>query len=165
MASSPEVRKGEVLELLRTHPVDYCILTWRADNPEEGIHEQLASQANAGGSVIHVVRQLTQDKVVKWMIDSGASFHLIHARAVRDEVARVRPCSRSISVDTAHGKIVLDREVDSHIPTLQETVTARLGQTSSNILSLGRLCQEHGCSLHWGSFEGKPRLWDARGRN
>ena len=56
--------REEVLELLRTHPVDYCILTWKADNPEEGIHEQLWSHANAGGS-LNAVQQLTQDKVTK----------------------------------------------------------------------------------------------------
>ena len=59
-------------------------MTWMADNPEEGICQQLAGHAAAAGGVVHAARELTLDSVPKWMLDSKASFHLIRSKAIKD---------------------------------------------------------------------------------
>ena len=57
------------------------------------------------------VADFVLDDVKKWMLDSGASYHLIGESFARSPATRVRPSQHPRVVDTAGGEMILDKEV------------------------------------------------------
>ena len=101
------------------------------------------------------------DRVDKWMLDSGASHHIISTRAIVNPQERIRKRT-PLRMDTANGSLRLDEEVETSIPALQITALAIVKSGNTNVLSLGRLIEQHGCAYAW--VQGHtPRLWDATG--
>ena len=121
-----------------------------------------APRARARGSVnVSVTNPL--DRVSKWMLDTGASYHMINYDSIVNPDERIRVPAEIIVVNTANGPITLDEELDTPIPVFQRLVTVKVGRWVSNILSVGLLCKEFGYRFEWSGNREPPKLWDSQG--
>ena len=81
-----------------------------------------------------------------WMIDSGASFHLVHQdnrRAIRN----TRPANASL--ETAAGEVEVRRSAQVQIPSLPRTRSALVLPDSPNCASMGRLVEDENYEVRW----------------
>ncbi len=97
--------------------------------------------------IADVVFSVTEDQHCvcsrKYMMDSGSTFHLICWKHLREqEKQNIRNC-RPCMLNTANGKVKVDKEVDIYIYELDLTLTAYILDDSLPILSVGRLCRMH----------------------
>ena len=46
---------------------------------------------------------------------------------------------------------------------MQETITARVRPGCANVLSLGLMCRDHGCTFTWEGWADCPKFFDSRG--
>ena len=102
------------------------------------------------------------DFVSQWIIDSGASYGLIDKDDVVDSEERCHAAGTPRVVTSANGIITLDTEVVTIVPTLQESITCFVRAGTANVLSLGELCVDMGCSFIWQPHVA-PRFWDPSG--
>ena len=100
------------------------------------------------------------DRITKWLIDSGASFHIVAIGNIDGENGRIRRAKHPRRVETVGGCQVLDKEADVEIPLLGDTVVTYPLRTSTDILSLGLLCIVSGCRFVWEPFHKEPTLYD-----
>ena len=108
-------------------------------------------------------RRLPRYRVSQYVLDTGASYHIINKGAIASRSQREYAAPRPVGLDTANGKINLSMQVDTDVEVLSLQLTALIADRASNLISLGRLCMEQNCTFIWhpGSH---PRLWDADGR-
>ena len=62
--------------------------------------------------------KLLQDVTFLWLLDSGASFHMIRQQDVVESWSRVKQARNPPQVQTANGLRELDKEVRSYIPEI-----------------------------------------------
>ena len=83
-----------------------------------------------------------------------------HAEQKRFEFSRngyVETVQDPVMVVTAHGEIQTTEEAQAYVHDLGLFVTVQLLAETPAVLSLGKLCKEHGYSCDWVSGQ-KPRL-------
>ena len=94
----------------------------------------------------------------QFVVDSEASIHMVSSKDLNSaELETVRVSKSPTTVVTANGEVptkevatVYDRESDLF-------VTVMLLEDTLTLLSLGKLCEDHGFSYHWTSDQ-KPQL-------
>ena len=97
----------------------------------------------------------------KYMLDSGATFHLICWQFLSErERLTVRKCSPCL-LNTANGPIEVGYEVDMWIEELDLQVTAFILKDSPPLLSMGKLCRMHGFVYVWNGMN-DPVLYDSK---
>ena len=64
-----------------------------------------------------------------------------------DEMDTLRR-SRTLAV-TANGKVQTNEEAQVYVQDFDRFVTVQLLEVTPAVLSLGKLCSEHGCSYEW----------------
>ena len=100
------------------------------------------------------------DRISKWLIDSGASFHIVSINNIDGTNGRVRPAKTPRRVETVVGNQLLDKEADVNIPLLKDIVPVK---TSTDILSLGLLCRELGVQVRLGAVPERTYALRQRG--
>ena len=84
-----------------------------------------------------------KDKLRRYLVDSGASFHLVQWKDLTArEKESVRYASREVTLSTANGEVEVQKIVDINIHELNKTVHACLMEDGPPILSLGALCRQ-----------------------
>ena len=92
------------------------------------------------------------------MVDSGASMHMVSRKDLdKAELETVRISSNPTMVMTANGEVLTKEEATVYVKELDLFVTVVLLEDTRAVLSLGKLCEDHGHTYHWTSGQ-KPHL-------
>ena len=87
----------------------------------------------------------------EFVVDSGASMHMVNKRDLTStEVETMRISKNPTTVQTR-------REATVYVEELHLFVTVMLLEETPAVLSLGKLCEDHGYTYHWTSGQ-KPLL-------
>ena len=93
-----------------------------------------------------------------FVFDSGASMHMLSKKDLSsDEMDTLRMSRNPTTVVTANGEVQTNEEAQVYVHDLYLFVTVQVLQETPAVLSLVKLCSEHGCSYEWKTGE-TPRL-------
>ena len=85
-----------------------------------------------------------------YIIDSGASFHLVASGTLsREEKATMKYVGRPIPITTANGEVKVHAQVRVYVKELEIYVWAYVLDCDVAVLSLGMLCDEEGFTYQW----------------
>ena len=94
----------------------------------------------------------------EFVVDSGASMHMVSKRDLNSaELETLRTSRSPKTVMTPNGEVQAREEATVCVKELDLFVTVMLLEESPAVLSLGKLCEDHGFSYHWTSGQ-KPHL-------
>ena len=94
----------------------------------------------------------------EYVVDSGASMHMISKKDLNfvEMDTLTKSCSPTI-VMTATGEVETHEEATVYVKDLVIFLTMKVLEDTPAVLSLGKLCDEHGYSYEWISGQ-KPHL-------
>ena len=94
----------------------------------------------------------------EFVVDSGASMHMISKKDLNDAEmdTLTKSCSPPI-VKTANGEVQTHEEATVYVKELDIFLTMKVLEDTPAVLSLGKLCDEHGYSYEWINGQ-KPHL-------
>ena len=93
-----------------------------------------------------------------FVVDSGASMHMLSKKDLSsDELDTLRRFRNPTTVVTANGEVQTNEEAQVYVQDLDLFVTVQTLEETPAVLSLGKLCSEHGYSYEWKNGE-TPRL-------
>ena len=94
----------------------------------------------------------------EFAVDSGPCVHLVSKRDLNfAEVETMRISKKPTTVMTANGEVQTREEATVYVKELDLFVNVVLLQQTPAVLSLGKLCEDHGYTYHWTSGQ-KPHL-------
>ena len=92
------------------------------------------------------------------VVDSGASMHLLRRKDLNSaELETVRVSQSQTTVVTANGEVQTKEEATVYVRELDLFETVMLLENTLAVLSLGKLCEDHGYSYEWTGGQ-KPQL-------
>ena len=84
------------------------------------------------------------------VVDSGASMHMLSTKDLSsDEIETLRRSRNTTTVVTAKGEVQTNEETQVFVHELDLFVTVHILDGTPAVLSLGKLCEEHGYSCEW----------------
>ena len=94
----------------------------------------------------------------EFVVDSGASMHMISKKDLSDAEmdTLTKSCSPTIVI-TANGEVQTHEEATVYVKELDIFLTMKVLEDTPAVLSLGKLCDEHGYSYEWINGQ-KPHL-------
>ena len=93
-----------------------------------------------------------------FVVDSEASMHMLSKKDLSSgEMDTLRRSRNPTTVVTANVEVQTNEEAQVNVQDLYLFVTVQLLDETPAVLSLGKLCSEHGCSYEWKNSE-TPRL-------
>ena len=94
----------------------------------------------------------------EFVVDSGASMHMLSRKDLNSaELDTVRVSKSPTTVVTVNDEVQTREEATAHVKELDFFVTVKLLEDTPAVLSLGKLCQDHGYSFEWINGQ-KPQL-------
>ena len=91
-------------------------------------------------------------------VDSGASMHMMSRKDLNSaELETVKVSKSPTTVVTANGEVQTKEAATVYVKELDLSVTVKLLNDTLAVLSLGKLCQDHGYSHEWTSGQ-KPHF-------
>ena len=85
----------------------------------------------------------------EFVVDSGAGMHMVSVRDVNSAELETMRTSRSpTTVMTANGEVQTREEATENVRELDLIVTVILLEETPAVLSLGKLCEDHGKTDH-----------------
>ena len=92
-------------------------------------------------------------------MDSGASMHMISKKDLNSAEmdSLTKSCSPTTVIITANGEVQTHEEATVYVKELDVLLTMKVLEDTPAVLSLGKLCDEHGYSYEWISGQ-KPYL-------
>ena len=94
----------------------------------------------------------------QFVVDPGAKMHMVSKKDLNAAELETMRTSRSpTTVMTANGEVQTREEATVYVKELDLCVTVMLLEETPAVLSLGKLCENHGCTYHWASGQ-KPHL-------
>ena len=94
----------------------------------------------------------------EFVVDSGASMHMISKKDLNSAELETVTTSRSpMTVKLVNGEVQTNEEATVYVRELDIFLTMKLLEDTSAVLSLGKLCDEHGYSYEWINGQ-KPHL-------
>ena len=94
----------------------------------------------------------------EFVVDSGASMHMMSKKELSsEEMGTVKRSRTPTAVLTANGEVHTHEEAQVFVHALDQFVTVQLLEETPGVLSLGKLCKDHGYSNEWVSSQ-EPRL-------
>ena len=89
-------------------------------------------------------------KVREFVVDSGASIHMISKKDLNSAELETVTTSRSpTTVITANGEVQTHEEATVYVKELDIFLTMKVLENTPAVLSAGKLCDEHGYSYEW----------------
>ena len=86
----------------------------------------------------------------EFVVDSGASLHMVSQRDLNSaELETMRISKNPTTVMTANGQVLTREEATVYVKQLDLFETVMLLEETSAVLSLGKLCVDHGYAYHW----------------
>ena len=94
----------------------------------------------------------------EFVVDSGASMHMISKKDLNSSELETLTTSKSpTTVITANGEVQTHEETTIYVKELDIFLTLKVLEDTPAVLSLGKLCDEHGYSYEWINGQ-KPHL-------
>ena len=94
----------------------------------------------------------------EFVVDSGASMDMVSKKGLNSAVLETVRTSRSpTTLMTANGEVQTREEVTVYVKQLDLFVKVMFLQETLAVLSLGKLCEDHGYTYHWISGQ-KPHF-------
>ena len=94
----------------------------------------------------------------EFVVDFGASMHMLSRKDLNSaELEAVKVSENPTTVVTATGEVPTKGEATVYVKELDLFVAVMLLEDTRAVLSLGKLCEDHGYSYHWTSGQ-KPQL-------
>ena len=94
----------------------------------------------------------------EFVVDSGASMHMVSKKDLNSAELETVTTSRSpTTVITANGEVQTNEDAAVYVSELDMFLTMKLLEDTPAVLSLGKLCDEHGHSYEWINCQ-KPLL-------
>ena len=88
----------------------------------------------------------------EFAVDSGASMHMVSKRDLNSaELETMRISKNPTTVMTANGEVQTREEATVYVKEFDLFVTVMLLEGTPAVLSLGKLCDDHGNTYHWTS--------------
>ena len=104
------------------------------------------------------LRQQREPGETEFVVDSGAGMHMVSKRDFNSaELETVKISKNPTTVMTANGEVQTREEATVYVKELDSFVTMMLVEETPALLSLGKLCEDHGYNYHWTSGQ-KPQL-------
>ena len=97
------------------------------------------------------------------LLDTGACNHLIGIDAVGHLKEHIRDSANPLELDTATGKLDVNRCIDLWIQELNLELTAYILENNPGALSVGRLCIDNGFEFWWPAHSYTPVLQSSDG--
>ena len=108
--------------------------------------------------VVMPVTSMKEPEEREFVVDSGASMHTVTKKDRNSPELETVRISRSLTmVMTANGEVQTREEATIYVKELDLFVTVMLLQETHAVLSLGKLCEDHGYTYHATSGR-KPQL-------
>jgi hypothetical protein len=107
-------------------------------------------------------REYECPKVQKWMLDSGASHHMVGRAKVKPKNVYKSPVV--LSVATCNGNLRAGDATEVFIPAFDSSLQAMVMEKCPDILSVGRLCNDFGVSMNWPAWARHPEFRDSEGK-
>ena len=93
------------------------------------------------------------------VVDSGASMHRLSRKDLNsEELATVQVSRTPTTLVTANGKVQSNEEATVYVKELDLLVTVKLLEGTQAVLSLRKLCEDHGYSYEWISNHASQRM-------
>ena len=100
----------------------------------------------------------------EFVVDSEASMHMVSKRDVNSAELETMRTSRSpTTVMTAIGEVQTREEATVYVWLLDLFVKVMLLQETPAVLSLEKLCEDHGYTYHWKSGQNPNLIKDGKG--
>ena len=100
----------------------------------------------------------TESKERECVVVSGAPMHMLSSKDLNlAELGTVRVSRNPTTVITANGEVQMNEEATVYVYDLDFFVTVQFPQDTHAVMSLGKLCEEHGYSFEWASGQ-KPHF-------
>ena len=94
----------------------------------------------------------------EFVVDSRASMHVLSEKELSSEEVETLRRSRTPTTEAqANGEVQTKEETLVYVYDLALFVTVQLLEDKPAVLSLAKLCEEHGCTCQWASGQ-KPHL-------
>ena len=94
----------------------------------------------------------------EFVVDSGASMHMNSKKDLNSaEMEAVTTSSSPMTVITANGDVETHEEATVYAEKVEKFLTKKVLEDTPAVLSLGKLCDEHGYSYEWINGQ-KPHL-------
>ena len=104
------------------------------------------------------VASLKEPEEREFVVDSGAGMHMVSEKDLNSAELETMRMSRSpTTVMTANGEVHTREEATVYVKELDLFVTVMLLEETPAVLSLGKVCEDHGYTYHWTSGQ-KPHL-------
>ena len=88
----------------------------------------------------------------EFVVDSGTSMHMVSMKDLNSAELETMRISRNLTtVMTANAKVQTREEATENVKGLDLIVTVMLLEETPAVLSLGKLCEDHGYTYHWTS--------------
>ena len=98
----------------------------------------------------------------EFVVDSGASMHMLSTKDLNSaELETVRVSKSPSTVVPANGEVQTKEQATLYVKELDLCVTVKLLEDTPAVLSLGKICENHGYNYHWASGQ-KPHLKNGR---
>ena len=107
--------QADVDELPRYERKGYVVITPEGTEDCGWLYEQFRRRREPEATQAVVRGERERDRIDWWIIDSGASNHMVCKSAIRDPL-KIRETAAPIVAITANGRIKIDREVETYIP-------------------------------------------------
>ena len=102
------------------------------------------------------LQETTEER--EFVVDSGVSMHVLSKKALSsEELETLRRSRTPMTVGTANKGVQTNGEGQVHVYDIDLFVTVQLLEDTPAVLSLGKLCKEHGYTCEWASGQ-KPHL-------
>ena len=111
-------------------------------------HERAAFFSPSGGGCLPASNHKPEER--EFVVDSGASMHMISKKDLRDAEmdTLTKSCSPTIVI-TANGEVQTHEEATVHVKDLDIFLIMKVFENTPAVLSLGKLCDENGYSYEW----------------
>ena len=94
----------------------------------------------------------------EFVVDSGSIMHMVRKKDLNSaELETMRKSRSPTTVMTANGEVQTREEATVYVKHLDLFVKVMLLEETPAVLSLGKLCEDHGYAYHWTSGQ-KPHL-------
>ena len=104
------------------------------------------------------LRQQKEPEEREFVVDSGASMHMVSEKDLNSAELETMRTSRSpTALMTANGEVQTREEATVYVKQLDLFVKVMFFEETPAVLSLGKLCEDHGYTYHWISGQ-KPHL-------
>ena len=136
-----------------THERNPCAPRLEERTQDETLHQERCARRLSTGSKFGVNAPTSKSPEERELVvEFGASMHMLSKKDLSsDELESLRRSRNPTTVVTANGEVQTDEEAQENVNDLDLFLTVQILGDTPAVLSLGKLCEEHGYTYEWAS--------------